>query len=140
MYQLIIIWVFIQKVINLLIFIFDTITGISELKKGRIFTFIQVTRSKNLFMIPIFLISGRNKGDCLYLSIVSFIIPVYLNGGTTDFDFFISSVVFFELYIQYKIEEGLILKLFSWFIRFLIIYNFKNEKTSYKFLSSPIQG
>lgn len=139
MYQFIILWVFIQKVINLLIFIFDTITGISELKKGRIFTFIQITRSENTLMIPIFLISSRNTGDCLYLSIVSFLVPVYLNGGATDFDFFISFIVFFELYLKYKIEEGLILKLFCWVVRIWIIYKFKNEKTSYKFLSSPIQ-
>jgi hypothetical protein len=144
MIQILMITGFFFKIINWLLNIFDNLTGIVEFQKGRVATFVQFTRSKNLLLFPLKLISGRNKGDCIYLSLMSFFLPLYVHEkNPTDYDFILSIIVLYEqLSIKKKEEEtndeNWIYRIISYFLRIWIILNFQYEETFNKYIYPSI--
>lgn len=142
MIHLLTIGIFLLKILNWILFIFDQITGTSELQKGRVATFVQFTRSKNALVFPLKLITGRNLGDCIYLSFMSFYLPLYINKTKiTDYDFLISIIVFFEQYFIDDKTEHWTLNILSFLLRVWIVANFQYEETFNQYLSSsPLSG
>lgn len=95
------------SLLSWLLWLFDSITGVKLIREGKLASFLQATRSKNILSIVFLLISGREVSDCVFLAGLAFFIPAYITSAPIreTKDFYLSVCVFFEFYFEKKCGE-----------------------------------
>lgn len=108
--------------LNWTITFFDTVTGVRLIREGKFASFLQVTRSKNIFNLGLLMISGRTLSDCVFIAFISFFLPVYVNSaGIQSIDIYLSIGVLLETYFtNWFIEQANRIPFITWVVAAIV--------------------